>query len=224
MIWPGWAIFSSIPPAAAQRVFSKWFWVGPLIVVSIIAIVTSYMRLPITQHAMENMPMPPNANPEQFQRGIEMGMMAQRIFVWLAPVLTVILYAISALILFAMSSVLSVKAKFGELFNLIAGCSLIQALAAIASLVILKAKGEVSTIAELQPALGLDIFMPEGTNKFLVAFLASFSIFEIWWIIMAVLIFSHAFRVSKGKAFAAVLPLILLGLLFRLVGAAFQRT
>jgi hypothetical protein len=220
----GMGSFLIDPAGAARRVFSKWFWVGPLILVSIIAIVTSLVRLPITQHVLETMPMPPNANPEQFQRGIAMGMTVQHIFAWLSPVLTAFLYALSALILLAMSSVMGVTAKFGALFNLIAGCSLIQALAAIASVVILKAKGDVSTVAELQPALGLDIFTPEGTNKFVVAFLASFSIFEIWWIVMAMLIYSHAFKVSKRKGFAAILPLILLGMLFRLVGAAFQRT
>jgi len=80
---------------------------------------------------------------------------------------------------------------------LVAGCGLIQALAAIAALIVLKGKGEVSTREELRPALGLDIFLPEGTNKFLSAFLGYFSVFEIWWIVMMVLIFAAAFRVSN---------------------------
>jgi hypothetical protein len=109
------------------------------------------------------------------------------------------------------------------LFNLVAGCSLIQMLAAIASLVVLKAKGEASTMAELNPPLGLDIFLPEGTNKYLMGVLGFFSIFEIWWAVMMVLTLSVAFRISKGKAFAIILPLLLLGLVFRLAGAMFQR-
>jgi hypothetical protein len=116
-----------------------------------------------------------------------------------------------------------VNAKFVWLFNLLAGCSLIQLLGGLASFAILKAKGEVSTMAELRPALGLDIFMPEGANKYAVALLGYFSIFEIWWIVMMVLIFSAAFRVTKGKAFAIISPLIILSILFRVIGAAFQR-
>jgi hypothetical protein len=220
----GMGSFLVDPAGAARRVFSKWFWLGPLIVVSIVGVVAGLIRMPIAQHVLETMPMPPNATPEQYQRGISIGMMVQRIFVWCSPVLVAILYAFSALILFALSSVMGVKAKFQSLFNLIAGCSLIQALAALAGAVILKAKGEVSTMAELQPALGLDIFAPEGTNKFLVAILGYFSIFEIWWIIMMVLIYSVAFKVSKGKAFMVIVPLIFLTLLVRILGAAFQRT
>ncbi len=211
------------PAGAARRVFTKWFWVGPLIIISIVSIIAGYMMLPITQHVMEVTPAPPNVAPEQYQRGLAIGMMVQRVFMWLAPVLVAVTYAIEALILLAMCSIMSVTAKFRWLFNLVAGCGLIALLARIAAVVVLKAKGEVSSMAELQPALGLDIFLPEGTNKFVVGFLGYFSIFEIWWIVMMVLIFSAAFRVGKGKAFAAVFPLILLSLVFRLVGAAFQR-
>lgn len=78
-------------------------------------------------------------------------------------------------------------------------------------------------MAELRPALGLDIFLPEGTNKYVTAFLGYFSIFEIWWIVMMVLVFSVAFRVNKGKAFAAVLPLVAVSILLRIGGAIFQK-
>jgi len=167
--------------------------------------------------------MPAGANPDQYQRGIDMAMTIQRISMYFSPLITALIMAIQALIVYATCSVLTVDAKFRWIFNLVAGCSLIQVLAAIASIVILKAKGEVSTMAEMRPALGLDIFLPEGTNKFAMALLGYFSIFEIWWIVMMVLIFSAAFRVSKGKAFAAILPLIALSILFRTGAAAFQK-
>src|SRR5579875_3013472 len=84
---------------AARRVFHKWFWIAPLIVVSIVSCIASLIRLPITQHAMETMPLPSGADPERVQRGIAMGMMFQRILVWFAPVGVAIVYAIEALIL-----------------------------------------------------------------------------------------------------------------------------
>ncbi|MBV9406365.1 MAG: hypothetical protein JO211_13550 [Acidobacteriaceae bacterium] len=115
-------------------------------------------------------------------------------------------------------------AKFGWLLNVVAGCSLIQSLATLASALILKGKGEVSSMAELQPPLGLDIFLPEGTNRFLMALAGYFSLFEIWWLVIIVLVMSHAFRISKGKAFGMVLPLVLLDIVFRMVGAIFTRT
>jgi hypothetical protein len=162
---------------------------------------------------------PDGMTSEQFNKGAEMQAKFGPYFV---PIVLLI-YALSAGILLAMSAVMGVEAKFGQLFNLVAGCGLIQSLATIASAAILHFKGEVSSMAELRPAMGLDIFLPEGTNKYLVALASSFSIFQIWWFVMMVLIFAIAFRVSKGKAFAAVFPLWLLGLGFLLLGAAFQK-
>lgn len=219
----GMGSFFIDPPGAARRVLTKWFWVGPLIIVGIVSVIAGYLTLPIVQHVMEVMPQPANVPPEQYQRGLEIGMMFQRVLMWFAPVFAAVIYALEALILLAMCSVMSVTAKFRWLFNLVAGCGLIEVLAKIAVVIILKAKGELSTMAELQPALGLDIFMPEGSNKYAVAFLGYFSIFEIWWIVMMVLIFSAAFRTTKGKAFAVVLPLIVLSLIFRVGAAVFQR-
>jgi hypothetical protein len=211
------------PAGAAKYVFRKWFWVTPLIVVGLISLVFYYLTLPIIQHVLDVTPAPANSTPEQYQKGVEIGMMFQRIVAFLMPLIIAVVWAISALILFAMSSALSVNTKFLWLFNLLAGCSVISLLGGIASFVILKVKGEVSTMAELHPALGLDIFMPEGSNKYAVALLGYFSVFQLWWIVMIVLVFSAAFRVSKGKAFAVVSPVIIIGALFAVIGAAFQR-
>ncbi|MBV9155115.1 MAG: hypothetical protein JO097_02565, partial [Acidobacteriaceae bacterium] len=153
----GMGSFFIDPQGAARRVFSKWFWVGPLVIVSVVSIIASYMMMPMVQHVLETAPLPPNASPEQYQKGIDMAMMFQRIGMYLAPVIAAALYAITALILLGMCSVMSIEVKFRWLLNLIAGCSLIQLLSSIASLVILKAKGDISTMAELRPALGLDI-------------------------------------------------------------------
>lgn len=211
------------PAGAAPHIFSKWFWIGPLVIFSIVSIAASYMMMPIMRHVLEIAPIPPNVTPEQYQKQMEIGLKVQGIMVYLAPIWTAILFAVPAAILLGMSSAMSVPAKFRALFNLVAGCSLIQLLASVANLVILKAKGDISTMAELRPALGLDIFLPEGSNKFLSAFLGYFSVFEVWWIVMLVLIFGAAFQVSKGKALAIASPLILLSLLFRVATAAFQR-
>jgi len=220
----GMGSFYIDPAGAAKRVFRNWFWVGPLILFSIVSVIASRMMLPMIQHVFEVMPIPEGVNPNQYQRGLDMGLTFQRIAMYFAPITTAIILSIQAVVIFGMCQVLGVTAKFKWIFNLVAGCLLIQMLASIASLIILKVKGEVSTMAELRPALGLDIFLPEGTNKFLTALLGYFSVFEIWWIVMAVLVFSAAFRVSKAKGLAAVLPLVFLSIVFRVCAAALQRT
>jgi hypothetical protein len=211
------------PAQAAKYVRAKWFWVGPLVVFSLVSIVAGFLMMPIVQHVLEVAPIPDGVPPERYQRGIAIGTMIQKAAIFLAPVTVAVIFSIQAAILLGASSVVSAGAKFRELFNLIAGCGLIQAIAALAAIVILKSKGDISSVAELRPALGLDIFLPEGTNKFLTAFLGYFSVFEIWWIVMLLLIFSAAFRVSKAKALAVILPLVLLSLVWRIGAAAFQR-
>jgi Yip1 domain len=210
------------PPGAAKRVHTKWFWVGALIVSAVVTVVIGVMSAPILQHVLEIAPIPQGRTPEQYQKGIEIGLMIQKILTYCSAILGAAFFAIMAATLLGMSSIMGVKAKFLELFNLVAGCNLIQVLAGIATLIIIKAKGEISTMAELQPPLGLDIFLPETANKMLLAFLGYFSIFNIWWCVMMILVFSAAFKVSKGKAFAAVAPLILIGLLWKIGTAAMQ--
>jgi Yip1 domain len=211
------------PEGAAKRVRRKWFWIGPFIVMTIVTIISGILMTPIVQHVLEVAPMPPNASPEQYQQGIAMAMKVQKVILYLAPIIVAIILVIQVLILFATCTVASVKAPFLWLFNLAAGCGLIATLGSIASLVVLKAKGQVETKAELQPPLGLDIFLSDQANKFLASFLGYFSIFNIWWIVMMVLILSATFRVSKGKAFGIVLPWILLCLILKVASAAFQR-
>jgi hypothetical protein len=211
------------PAGAAKRVHSKWFWIWPLIVFSVISAIASYLLIPIVQHVLEVAPLPEGTTPEQYQKGVQMSLTVQRILMWCMPVYALVIFAVQAAILLGMSVMTGVKAKFGELYNLVAGCSLIQVLGAIAAVIVVKAKSDVSTMAELRPPLGLDIFLPEGTNKYLAGFLGYFSVFEIWWIVMIVLIFSAAFAVKKGRAFVVILPLIIVNILFRIIGAAFQR-
>lgn len=209
------------PAGAARRAFHKWFWIGPLIVVSIIAIITQLVRLPITQQVMETMSPPNGLSPEQWEKQTQVSLMVQHIVVWCSPILVLVIYALQAVIMLAMSSILTVNAKFRTLFNIVAGCSLITAIEAIASVLVLRMKAPVSSIAELKPPLGLDIFLPEGSNKLLMGLCSYASIFNIWWVVMMVLVLAVAFRISKGKAFAIVLPWIILSLIFIVVGAIF---
>jgi hypothetical protein len=219
----GMGSFFIDPAGAARRVFHRWFWIAPLIVFSIVSATATYLMMPMVQHALEVSPIPAGASPDQYQRGMDIALTFQRISMYFSPVIVAVILALQALVVFATCSVLTIDVKFRWIFNLVAGCSLIQVLASIASLAVVKGKGEISSMAELRPALGLDIFLSEGTNKDATAFLGFFSIFEIWWIVMMALIFSTAFRVSKGKAFAAILPLVIVSILLRVAVAALQK-
>ena len=217
----GMGTFFIDPQGAAKRLFTKWFWVWPLLVFMLVSLVGNFVVTPIVQNVLTSQPVPAGVNPETYQRQIEIGMKVQRITGIVFPALMI---AFQALVLWGMASVVAVEAKYRQMLNLAAGCALIQALAAIAGVIILKAKGDISSMAELRPALGLDIFLPDSTNKVLLALVGYFSIFEIWWIVMMVLILCAAYRIGKAKAAAIVAPLVLISLVFRVVIAAFQRS
>jgi hypothetical protein len=210
------------PAAAARCVFRKWFWVGPAILMSIVAVLVQLQMMPMIQHVMEVAPMPANSDPAQYQKGIHMAMTIQHVVLVVMPVFILAILAIQAGLVTGTAILMGIKAKFLSVFNLICGVSLIGSLGAIATAIIVRAKGDPSTMAELKPPLGFDIFLPEGTNKFLMAILSYFSVFQIWTIVMFVLIFSVAFRAKKGTAFMTYVPVIFLTLLFMLVGAAFS--
>ena len=211
------------PQGAARQVFRKWFWVTPWILLAVVSLVTSFFILPVMQHVLETAPPPPGQDAAAYEAGKPMILKFTTVLSYLAPVTTLILFCVQAGLMFGVASVMSIPGKFTNFLNVVAGCSIIQVLATIATAIILKSKTEFGSLAEMRPALGLDIFMPEGANKVLTAFLGYFSIFEIWWIVMAMLVISVAFRVSKGKALAVVSPIILLSLAFRVVGAAFSK-
>jgi len=211
------------PQASAKLITHKLFWIGPVIVVAIVMLVTGVMSMPVVERVLTNLPPPPNVPPDQFQRQMEIGLIVQKVIVYLSPIVLIIMDAIFAGILMGSSAVAQVKTRFLWLFNLMAGLGLISMLEFIARTAVIHLKTDISTLAELQPPLGLDIFIPEGANRFLTAFVGFFSVFQIWSLVMMVLIYSAAFKVSKGKALGVISPLIILGLLFKLLSAMGQR-
>lgn len=207
------------PQDTAKRIFHKWFWVGPILLGSIVIFIYSQLLLPSVEHVLQVNP-PPGVTPEVIPK--VMGI--QRAFSYASPIIGVIFAALGALILWGTSSVFGIKTSLRTLFNLVAVCSLIKLLDLVAGLIIVRAKGDdISTMAALRPTIGLDLFTGEGTNKFLAGLMNFFSIPTIWQIVAMGLIFSYAFNVSKGKAFTAIAPYWLVFLLFGVAGTMMQK-
>ncbi len=212
------------PVAAARRLPRKWFWIAPVLALSIAAFAYMFVMTPIMEHFLQTAPMPADAPPEQFAKRLQITMGILRIETFAMPVIIVLMALIQSGILLGSSSVLAVRTTFRELFNLVTGCGIISALQTLAWMLILRFKGEISNANDVRPPLGLDIFLGDGANKVLAATLGYFSIFQIWWIVMLTLTYSVGFRVSKGKALTAVSPILILGFLLAIAGAVFQRS
>jgi Yip1 domain len=141
----------------------------------------------------------------------------------LTPVFVIGFLALFALLIKVMYSIMDVRPRYRDVFSLLAACSLIPLLQYIATFVVLHAKGDAITSQEqLTPPFGLDIFF-QGSKGVLFALLNYFSIFQIWFLVVLVFGLAYLTKTSKTKALIAITPVWLLPLIFRLLGAMFQR-
>ena len=147
--------------------------------------------------------------------------MMSKIGVFATPITTGLMMALSAGLLAGACAVLDIKASFHKIFTLVAHCGLINAVQAVAMYVVLSLKrDEIQSVQQLIPHFGIDLFLGDGANKQLAAMLGYFSIFQIWYLVILALGLAFLAGVPKGKAFAAITPVWLLGLIMR-IGSSF---
>ena len=208
------------PKEAVKGFDSKWAWVWPLLVVALVAGVVRWLIVPLALQAMQYEP-PGKMTQEQLQAAMPRIQMMSKIGVFAAPITSGLMMAMVAGLLAGACAVLDIKASFHSLFTLVAHCSLINAVQGVANYVVLNLKrDEIQSIQQLIPHFGLDLLMSDGANKQLVALLGYFSIFQIWYLVVLALGLAFLAGVPKGKAFAAITPVWLLGLIMR-IGASF---
>ena len=211
------------PASTAKRVGRPWFWVPPFIIVSIITVVVSIFISPIAMDVMRKYPPSEQLTGEALDRAVNMAGIISKVQAFAAPLLFAIVTAISAWIVSLMCSMLSMKARFMELFSLITTCSLITAIGSIAGYFVIRAKADdITSMQQLAPSFGLDIFFPDLKGP-LFALLNYFSLFQIWYLVVLALGLAYLTRSSKGKGFMAITPLWVIGLAFRLLGSLFSK-
>lgn len=214
------------PAGLAKRVPAKLFWLWPLLTVSIIYVVFGYLMLPYTMQLVDNMMTQrmsaQNVPADRVETARRMAHMFSQVGVYMTPVIIVVMLVISAWLVMVVGSIVGVRARFRDLFSLLAACSLITSLQYIATYIVLNAKGdEITTPDQMTPPFGLDIFM-SSLHGVGLAFFNFFSIFTIWHFVILGLALSYLVKTSKGKAFVAITPAWLVPLLFRLLGAVFS--
>ncbi len=212
------------PASAVKRIDSKWIWVFPLALLGIISAAIGWLTIPITMQLMVRNATDASQR-EAMQRSLPMIETFSKVGVFASPVIVVILTLLIAALLLVACQVMGIPAKFKELFNLISMASIIKAVNALAAFLVIKLKGdEIQTMQDLSPPFGLDIFLPDGTGKVLLAAVNFFSIFQIWYLIAIAIGLAAFTKISKGKAFAAITPIWIFPLIFVIGGAFFRRT
>jgi molybdopterin/thiamine biosynthesis adenylyltransferase len=210
------------PASTARRVQLKWFWIYPLVVLSIISTIVQLQLIPFTIQAMTVDP-PNGASGEQLAKMLSMTATISHIAAYCTPLIILIFTCIAALLVMAVGAIVDARVKFQHLISLLLTCGMISTLQYIAAVIVLRSKGldDIQSMHQLQVPLGLDIFI--NATGALGGLLNYFSIFMIWYIVMLGLTYSHMAKVSKGKAFFATSPAWLIGLLFAVLGAMFRK-
>lgn len=206
-----------------KKVGGKWFWVWPVVIVSIVSVLVGLGLTPISLRVVQQNP-PAGVSAEQMQRAASMSSMFAYISVFVTPVFVLLKLLVLSWLLSVACTVLDVRATFRSLFNLMAACSLIPMLQSIATYVVIRAKGDdIQSMTELMPPFGLDIFIREEGSKLLLAALNFFSIFEIWYLVILAFGLAYLAGCSRRKAFGAITPVWVVPLLFSIGIAAIRR-
>ena len=213
-----------LEPASAVETArtEKLAWVIPALLLAIATAAVAWLVVPLSQEVMLKNP-PEGMSREQIsQMQDRMGAMS-KVGMFVAPVVAGISIVVMAALALMTCNILGMQAKFGELLNLVSMAGMVKVIHSAAMFAVLKLKGDsIETVADLSPPFGLDLFLPDGVNKYARAFLNYFSVFEIWYLIILALAIAAMYRVGKGKGFASITLVWMLPLLMTLVGAIFR--
>lgn len=210
------------PVGTARRVQLKWFWIYPLIVLSIVTAIVLLQLIPFTLQATRVDP-PNGVSGAQLEQALKFTSIGLEIGAYVSPLIILLFTCIGALLVMALGAIVDARVRFSTLLSLLLTCGMISTLQQVAAVIVLRSKGldDIASRQQLQVPLGLDIFIP--ATGALGGLLNFFSIFMIWYIVMLGLTYSHLAKVSKGKAFFATSGAWVLFMLMAVVGAAFRK-
>ena len=201
------------PEAVFTRVDEEpRFW-QPFVVLAVALVVIQFLLLPYAKLALEPMyaAMPPDraAAARKFA-GVGVA-------VW--PIIYGIFMLINAGLLWVVVSLFGGEAKFSKLLSVATYASVTFVLTQVITLVIMMVKGKegITSMEDLQPAIGLDLLIPGG-GAFFSNLLKGIDPFSIWGVILTAIGIQTTHRTSKGTAYTVAAVAFLIG---TLIGAGF---
>lgn len=209
------------PGATARSAPAKLAWLWPLITICIIYAVFGYLMVPYTMQladaAIAERAAQQGLRPEQMDRARALAHTFGWVGAVFAPIIIILVMMLMAWLVSGMGAVTGARAKFRNVFSLMAACSLIPALQYIAAFVVVRVKAdEIHSVEQLTPPFGLDIFLQDLHGP-LFAIVNFFSIFEIWYLVVLTVGIAALARCSKAKAFVTITPAWILPLLMRVI-------
>ncbi len=201
------------PGAVFERVRARPSFFAPFLAIIAVQCVLFFINLPYLKVAIQAQMA---AQPAAASRGAPgTGMLVAFGLVGLIVVLGII-FVITGLLLWAFSSILGGgDAKFSTMLS-VGTYSAVPAamLLGIIGTIVLHLQGSsgLTSTADLQPALGLDLLSP-GTRGFLGAVLKAINPFSIWGLVLTAIGVSTTQRVSKGTGYAVAVATFVIGVL-----------
>jgi hypothetical protein len=119
------------------------------------------------------------------------------------------------LLLWVLVSLFGSEGKFGMLLSVTVYASIpsVILLGIVGAIVLhMKGTGDITSQQDLQPALGLDLFVP-GAKGFMGAVLKSINPFSIWGLVLTAIGVSTTHRLSKGTGYAIATIVFVIGVL-----------
>lgn len=210
-----------IHPASSvryQRAQGKLAWLPPILLAAAISAGVSFLLRPFFEQAMYN-DLLDKMSAEKAREAMAFVNGTLTFSAVMTPVMLAVMLAISSALVLGFSTIAGVRTAFTDVFTLLAHCSLVPLLAQVAQSLVVKLRGELTSMSGMQPAFGLDLLLGDDTPRLLQGLLNYFSFFTLWYIVILALGYAALTGVSKAKAFGVTCPVWILGLIFALAGS-----
>ena len=195
VIWEPGAVFARVSEKAR-------FW-QPFLLVVLLAMVLGFFQLPYTKAAMAaQFAQNPAMTPEMQQRAMSFAPIGL-VFV---PIIFAIILLLNALLLWVTVSVVGGEGKFSTLLSVTTYASISFVMLSAIGVVVMMTKGTgaITSMEDLQPALGLDLLAP-GAKGFMLALLRGINPFAIFGVFLTATGVAVTHKLSKGSAYTAAL-------------------
>jgi hypothetical protein len=210
------------PKGTAKRIPAPLSWLWPVLALCIIYIVVGSLTAPYAISIGDAQIAQRGVTGDQAENARKLVHIIAQITPILTPITIILFLLLFAWLVTITGSIAGLRAKFRDVFSLMASCSLIVALQSIAVIIVLRAKGdEITSQEQLTPPFGLDIFL-QNIHGALFALVNFFSIFQVWYLIVLTFGLAALAKSSKGKAFFAITPAWVITLVLRIVQGMFQ--
>lgn len=194
------------PGAVFERVRTKPSFLMPFLVICVVQIVIYFVNMPFMKAGMAaQLATRPAGGPDP-SKFLVFG----AIFI---PIGIGIALVIGGGLLWVLVSLFGGEAKFGTLISVATFASVPSViLLALVGAIVLQMKGaaQVTSMQDIQPALGLDLLVP-GASGFLGAALKAVNPFGIWGLVLTAIGVSTTHRLSKNTAYIVATVAFLIG-------------